>query len=561
VTAFSRLVSRAARLEPAETLDVDVDRDLPMLAEAGVILLADRWYPKDADPTTLPIVLLRSPYGRRQLGLMGRVMAERGYQVVIQSCRGTFGSGGVWNAFRHEQADGQAALAWLTEQQWWSGEVATWGSSYLGLTQWAIVSQPPDSLKALNLHVTSSRFRDIVVYPGGSFSLETGATWLYLLAHQELHWPQFLRSQIRLRRGALNPAFSTLPLTSADAAILGDGVGFYQNWLEHAPHGDAWWEPVDFGRRLMSVPPANLVAGWYDIFLPAQVDDYLALRTAGRDAQLTIGPWTHGSLPGLGESLRGGLRWFDVHLKGRADRRRPWPVNVYVMGRDRWVGLREWPPPALVQRWHLHAGGRLSRAVPEPSEPDAYRYDPADPTPGVGGATLNAANAGAKDQAPRESRSDVLTWTSDRLPASTTIAGPVTAEVWLRSSSVFTDVFMRLCQVDRRGRSTNVSDGILRIESDGDGGVRSAASPEWGEAERGPDGVIRVRLRLWPTAVRLDKGQQVRVQLSAGAHPLFVRNLGGGEPLGTGTQLVAVTHEILHDPDHPSGIDLPMSSI
>jgi putative CocE/NonD family hydrolase len=561
VTVLSRLAGRLARLETAETEAVAVDRDLPMLAEAGVILLADRWYPEGVDPTTLPVVLLRSPYGRRQLGLVGRVMAERGYQVVIQSCRGTFGSGGIWNAFRHEEADGHAALAWLHEQPWWSGQVATWGSSYLGLTQWAVVGQPPDTLKAVNLHVTASRFRDIVVYPGGSFSLETGATWLFLLAHQEAKLPQFIKAQLHLRRGALTPAFTTLPLTEADRASLGQTVDFYQDWLAHAPHGDAWWDTVDFSQKLADVPPANLVGGWYDIFLPAQVDDFVALRDMGRDAELTIGPWTHGSLPGLGESLRGGLRWFDVHLKGRADRRPRWPVNLYVMGRGRWVGLKEWPPPAVVQRWHLHGGGALDRVAPVASEPDRYRYDPADPTPGIGGASLNAANAGPKDQAGRESRADVLTWTGDPLSAGMTVAGPLEAEVWLRSSSDFTDVFVRLCRVDRRGHSTNLSDGILRIETDGDGGIRSAGSAQWGTAERGEDGIIRVRLRMWPTAVRLRRRERLRVQISAGAHPLFVRNLGGGEPLGSGTRAVPVTHEIFHDPEHPSGVDLPMSSI
>jgi predicted acyl esterase len=100
----------------------------------------------------------------------------------------------------------------------------------------------------------------------------------------------------------------------------------------------------------------------------------------------------------------------------------------------------------------------------------------------------------------------------------------------LRSSSDFTDVFVRLCRVDRRGHSTNLSDGILRIETDGDGGIRSAGSAQWGTAERGEDGIIRVRLRMWPTAVRLRRRERLRVQISAGAHPLFVRNRSARAP-------------------------------
>ena len=112
-----------------------VERDLPARMADGVVLLADRWAPSTASSSPPPVVLLRSPYGRRQVGLVGRLFAERGYQVVIQSCRGTFGSGGAWEPFRHEQTDGQATLAWLAEQPWFGGSVYTFGPSYLGLVQ------------------------------------------------------------------------------------------------------------------------------------------------------------------------------------------------------------------------------------------------------------------------------------------------------------------------------------------------------------------------------------------------------------------------------------------
>ena len=76
--------------------------------------------------STLPVILLRSPYGRRPLGMLGRLFAERGYQVVIQSCRGTFGSGGQLVPFRNEEADGRATLEWIarpTLVRWEPGDV------------------------------------------------------------------------------------------------------------------------------------------------------------------------------------------------------------------------------------------------------------------------------------------------------------------------------------------------------------------------------------------------------------------------------------------------------
>ena len=72
------------------------------------------------------------------MGPLGRLFAERGYQVSIQSCRGTFGSGGDFVPVRNEQADGHATLEWVAAQPWFDGRLVMWGASYLGLTQWAV---------------------------------------------------------------------------------------------------------------------------------------------------------------------------------------------------------------------------------------------------------------------------------------------------------------------------------------------------------------------------------------------------------------------------------------
>jgi predicted acyl esterase len=92
------------------TRDVVVQRGLRIPMPDGTVLLADRWAPRaaGASSATLPTALYRSPYGRRGMfGLMlGRMMAERGFQVVIQSARGTFGSGGVFDPMRQEREDG-----------------------------------------------------------------------------------------------------------------------------------------------------------------------------------------------------------------------------------------------------------------------------------------------------------------------------------------------------------------------------------------------------------------------------------------------------------------------
>jgi len=545
MTLASRVLGSLARLPPATVGAVAVDRDVPATMADGVVLLADRWFPAGAGSEHPPIVLLRTPYGRRQWEMIGRLFAERGYQVVLQSCRGTFGSGGDFVPFRNEAADGRETLAWIAGQPWFGGKLATFGPSYLGLTQWAMMSDAPDYVRAVALDVTASCFRDSATYPSGVFGLESALTWIQLIEHQEKGWRRVLAGQLAGRR-ALRVAQGTLPVTEADAAAVGHDVGFFRDWIGHEQPGDPWWDPVDFGRDVGGIPPASLVGGWYDIFLPSQLDDYRALREAGRSVTLTIGPWSHSSPGVMGASLRDALKLFAGQFDDPPRQVPEKAVRIFVMGARRWVELAQWPPPFEEQRWYLGAGGTLDRSPPADTAPDRYRYDPAHPTPGVGGPSLNLGNAGPKNQRRREARADVLTYTSEALTEDLTVIGPLRTDLHVRTSLEHTDFFVSLCDVSPRGRSKNLSDGIVRLHP--------------GDVVKDADGSFSLRISMWPTANTFRRGHRIRLQVSSGAHPLFIRNTGTGEPLVSATRLCAADQEIFHDPDHPSSIVLPVSS-
>ena len=98
----------------------------------GVDLVADHYRPLTSNPAGT--LLVRTPYGRGYpvSTLFGGVHASRGYHVVVQSVRGTFGSGGDFQPFTAEIADGADTAAWLRDQAWFTGSFATIGASYLG---------------------------------------------------------------------------------------------------------------------------------------------------------------------------------------------------------------------------------------------------------------------------------------------------------------------------------------------------------------------------------------------------------------------------------------------
>jgi uncharacterized protein len=113
-------LSRVFGVQPSRPHSVRVERDLVIPAGDGVPLLANRFYPADIDDS--PVVLLRSPYGRGvALDRMPQLLAERGYQVLYVSLRGTGGSGGVFDGFTIHPADAAGTLSWLREHRCCTG--------------------------------------------------------------------------------------------------------------------------------------------------------------------------------------------------------------------------------------------------------------------------------------------------------------------------------------------------------------------------------------------------------------------------------------------------------
>jgi len=140
---------------PLTARPYELRRDVQVPMPDGVVLLGNHYRPA-GDDGPLPVVLLRSPYGRA--GPTGLVfaapLARRGFQVFIQSVRGTFGSGGQFRPFLPEREDGLATVAWLREQPWCDGRVAMTGASYLGHTQWAVAPYADPPLASVSLNIT-----------------------------------------------------------------------------------------------------------------------------------------------------------------------------------------------------------------------------------------------------------------------------------------------------------------------------------------------------------------------------------------------------------------------
>jgi putative CocE/NonD family hydrolase len=419
------------------------------------------------------------------------------------------------------------------------------GASYFGNTQWAVAPYVEPALECSSPHISAAR-ASTAFYDNGVPQLQNALQWSAQVGRQE--WMSFLAQMAttpffvkRTRR-----AMRRLPLQALDVAVAGAPVSFWRDFVGHAA-GDAFWSASDHsGADLTRMPPTNMVTGWWDLFLREQLADYAALRAAGVPARLVVGPWLHAEPDEFKQMLQSDLVWLRHHLDGG-----PAPkgasVRVNLQPTDTWLELDTWPPPSLQPHVeYLSAPGVLGDLPPVGPSSSHFTYDPADPTPSVGGPMLTPPNKQV-DNAEVERRADVVLFTGKPLAVDLDVVGPVRARIQLRTEHPHADLFVRLCDVDERQVSRNVVDGIRRL--DGCGVPRDGVVA-------GPDGVLTVDLELTPTAYRFRAGHRLRVQVSGGAFPRYARNLGTGEPLGTGTIMRINAFEVLHDAAHPSHVEL-----
>src|SRR5580692_4653465 len=372
---------------PAPACAVALERGIRIPMPDGTHQLADRYVPQTGEPC--PTLLVRTPYGRGfpYDFMYGGLLAEHGYHVLLQSTRGTGGSGGSFEPFTGEAADAQATIAWLREQPWFSGSLATIGASYLGFTQWALANDPPPELKAMVVQVSTDDFYGFL-YPGGAFALEATLTGVAAILSQEKGFRPFVGAVLRLML-TFKRVTRMLPLVPGYQLAFGTRVGYLEDWLAHPGAGDRYWEPRRADPDIGSLPPVHLLGGWYDVVIDGTLDSYRRLREAGRTVRLVVGPWNHTSGFSKDMPIIAGeaLAWLRAHLTENGDAPGPAPVRVHVS----------------------ETGGTLADSPAEGTS--SFRYDPHDPTPSVGGPRMDSNGFGSKNNGKLEKRDDVLVFT------------------------------------------------------------------------------------------------------------------------------------------------------
>ena len=578
VFASTLLPGTAAWTQTAS--DVIVERNVAMKTRDGVTLFADVYRPVGDE--ALPVLLTRTPYDKSNSAAFGRMGALRGYIVVIQDVRGRYTSEGEWYTFKHETEDGYDTVEWAAALPHASGKVGMFSGSYVGATQMLAAIGHPPHLAGICPVVTASNYHENWTYQGGAFEQWFNESWTSALAQDS--------ANRELRRATNAMVGSTvLPLTqypvfnvkAADgAALTRELAPYFLDWLAH-PNYDSYWKQWSIEENFGSIQvPALMIAAWYDIFQGGSIRNYLGIKShGGTDAarngtQLVVAIGGHsGWSRKVGDVDFGPdapfdentitLDWYDYLFKGKQNQfANGKPVKIFVMGENKWRDEASWPlERAKETRYYMHSDGKansatgagsLTTAAGSKESADSYVYDPADPVPTVGGPLCcDSAHlpGGPRDQKEVESRQDVLVYSTPPLDEDTEVTGPITLDLFAKSSAVDTDFTGKLVDVGPDGFAQNLTEGILRAryrES------TSEATPIM------PGKVYEYKVDLWSTSNVFLKGHRIRVEVSSSNFPRFDRNLNTGKSAAESSELVKATNTILHDSQHPSALVLPV---
>ena len=517
----------------------------------GVRLHTRIWRPAGAERA--PVILERGYWS----GLEDHAEAftRAGYAYVGQATRGhgqSEGPEGEGRRFFDDARDGYDTLDWLARQSWCSGDIAMYGKSYMAITQLLVAPEGHPNLKAI---IPQNAPRDLWgrgYWCAGALTLAMTATGRVFDAAKAYDWDAVLRF---------------LPLIDLDVHVAGERRKLWQDYVAHSTYDD-FWKAISVRDKLDRIGiPVYLMGGWYDYYAGEALDCYreLAKAAPGVERRVVVSATDHlnrlvgdRSLPGGGkDELALAVMWLD-HVLKRADAgmaEEP-PVQIFVMGTNKWRGEREWPLARTVfTPYYLHGNGTLATAPPSEGPPSSYVYDPADPVPTLGGnhscllAIPNIA-AGSVDQRPNADRSDVLVFDSAMLDDDLEVTGPVTVKLFAASSAPDTDFVAMLIDVHPDGTAYNLSEGIIRAR------FRRSI---WEEPQLlEPGAVYDYAIELAPTANVFLRGHRIRVHITSSNFPLWDRNPNTGHPQGLDTEMQRARQTIFHDSERPSHILLPI---
>ncbi len=516
-----------------------IDWDVPIEMDDGTVLRADVFRP--AAPGRYPVILTHGVYGkglaierfRHRLFALSAALPDNvrsadladtidpdatddvapgdyrvwevvdpsvwvpaGYVCVRVDSRGSGASPGYLDPMAPREIDDYVAcIEWAGTQDWSAGRVGLCGKSYYAMTQWLVAARQPRHLAAICVwHGLSDWYRDATRHGG------------ILYQFWEKFWYPQLALPVQYGADAGTNPHSGRPVTGEEsfdtAALAAHRADLPQNLRDHPVDDDYYHQRTPQLDRV--TVPVLAAADWsdHDLHLRGTIRGF---RQVSSDSTwLEIHSGGQFDDPDAAQLQR---RFFDHHLKdGAGDWHTQPRVQLAVRevtGSTTRYDADEWPPPGTSHTAHYLDLTTGTLTPQPPTEAASTAYD--------------ATGEGIELPGTPATRD-------------TTLLGPVSARLFISSSTTDADLFLTLNATgphgdrielrDHRGGLTPVSIGWQRASLRAVDSARSTTGQPFHPFDQPrpliPGEVAEVEIELCPTSLYLPAGY--RLQLTVCGH-------------------------------------------
>ena len=548
-------------------------REVMIPMRDGVRLFTAIYEPKDRSRKH-PILMMRTPYScepygdkfNRDLRSASNLYVKNNYILVYQDVRGRYKSEGEFVQVRplnpeaktgkgiDEATDTYDTIDWLLHNTYNNGNVGTWGISYDGFYATMTASSRHPALKAVSPQgPVTDWFRGDDRHHNGAFTFLQ--TTNFLPALEGRHQEKGIMREI-VKNDVYTDFLALGTFKDADA-LVNDTTPTLWNMIKTHPNFDEFWQTRDARRSCYDLQPAILVVGGLfdseDCYGAWNLYKAIREQSPATNLYLAFGPWWHGGwkradFQGFGNMYFGGSpsdfylreieypffrRYLEGEGEGPAHR-----VSVFHTGKNEWEFGDAWPLRSVREvPIYLHEGGRISGEAPsETASFTEYISDMSRPVPYTANPTrYRTKEYMIDDQRFATARPDVITFVSDTLTDSLTLAGPIEVELQVAIGSTDADFMVKL--IDVFPENYTYPEEARKYVADPRYPMSGYQLMVRGELFRGryregfdspkaftPDSITPVKYTLYDVAHTFLPGHRLMIQVQSSWFPIIDRN-------------------------------------